>query len=239
MKAFDIMTTDVVTISPDTPVGDIADLLLEKRISGLPVVDKAGKLVGVVSEGDLIHRQEIESSQHRSWWLELLSSREERARDYAKFHGRLASDVMTKEVVSVNEDTEISDIAALLESKRIKRVPVCRDGKLVGVISRANLIQALSIAWKKSDPKQASADDRRIRAALSDELRKAHLTDTRHLNYLVDKGIVHLWGIVGSDDERRALRAAAANIDGVQDVHDDLDVQTHEGLVEGQTHPFP
>ncbi len=239
MKALDIMTTDVITISPDTPVGEIAELLLEKRISGLPVVDKNGKLAGVVSEGDLIHRQEIEPNRNRSWWLELLSSREDRARDYSKFHGRTASDVMTTDVVSVEEETPISEIASLLESKRIKRVPVCRDGKLVGIVSRANLIQAVSVAWKQSDPKKGATDDRRIREGLDRELRKSNLTDARHLNFLVDKGIVHLWGMVGSEDERRALRTAASNIEGVQDVRDDLEVQAHERLVQGQDHRFP
>lgn len=239
MKASDIMTTEVVTVTPGTPVGEIADILLKHRISGVPVVEESGQLKGLVSEGDLIHRQEVESNRHRSWWLELLSSRQERARDYAKFHGRTASDIMTAKVVSVEEDTDISDIAQLLESKRIKRVPVCRNGKLVGIVSRANLIQALSVSWKKSASEEVSNDDRRIREQLTEELRKAHIADTRQLNILVESGVVHMWGLVGSEDERRALRAAAANVKGVKDVHDDLGVQAHEGLTQGQAHRFP
>ncbi|HSK39182.1 MAG TPA: CBS domain-containing protein [Arenibaculum sp.] len=239
MKACDIMTTGLVTITPQTPIDEIAQLLLDRHISGLPVVDADGRVVGIVSEGDLIRRQELETGRQRSWWLELLSSRTGLARDYAKFHGRTASDIMTRDVVAVDENASLAEIASTLESKRIKRVPVCRGDKLVGIISRANLVQALALTWKKTGPAEASIDDRQIRQQLADELAHNRWADLRHLNFLVDKGTVHLWGVVESEEERQAVRVAAGNIPGVRQVNDDLVPQAHSGLNQSQANRFP
>ena len=137
MQAKDVMTTDVVTVAPDTEVSDIARLLLERHISALPVVDGDGGVVGIVSEGDLLHRRETDTEKHRNWWLGFLVGNEQRAAEYSKSHGTKASEIMSREVVTVNEDAQLGDIAELLEIRRIKRVPVLRDGKLVGIVSRA------------------------------------------------------------------------------------------------------
>ena len=148
MRAIDVMTPNVITVDPDTLVQDLAKLLSERNISGAPVVDKTGGIVGIVSEGDLLHRSELGTERHtqkrRAWWLEHFAS--ELARDYVKSHGRTVKDIMTRDVATVSEDTELADIATLLETKRIKRVPVLRDGKIVGIVSRANLVRALAAA---------------------------------------------------------------------------------------------
>ena len=142
MRAMDVMTTDVVTVDPTTSVQALAMLLSERCISGVPVVDSKDRLVGIVSEGDLMHRVETGTERltgrRRSWWLDTIASEQELARDYVKSHGRTAKDVMTRDVISVTDTTELADVAMLLETKRIKRVPVLRDGKLVGIVSRAN-----------------------------------------------------------------------------------------------------
>ena len=135
MQAKDVMTIDVVTVSPDTEVSDIAKLLLERHISALPVVNSEGQVLGIVSEGDLLHRRETDTEKHRNWWLGFLVGSEQRATEYSKSHGTKASEIMSREVVTVNEDAQLGDIAELLEVRRIKRVPVLRDGKLVGIVS--------------------------------------------------------------------------------------------------------
>jgi CBS domain-containing protein len=230
MRAVDVMTTNVITVEPDTPVQEIAKLLSEKSISGVPVVGADGRLLGIVSEGDLLHRVETgterrpdrRTGRRRSWWLDTVAADEELARDYVKSHGRTANDVMTREVISVAETTELADIANLLETKRIKRVPVVRDGKLVGIVSRANLVRALAAAGPRLTADTA-ADDRTIRQKLLAELRGQEWVHTWAADILVRDAIVHIWI---SDDrpeqEGRALRVAAENIPGVRGVEEHI-----------------
>src|SRR5690349_16166732 len=172
MRAMDIMTTDVITVDPDMTVQDLAKLLAERGISGAPVVDASGRLVGIVSEGDLLHRAEIGTARRhrerrRSWWLDDFAS--DLARDYIRSHGRTVKDIMTRDVVTVTEDIDLGEVAALLEAKRIKRVPVTRDGKVIGIITRANLVRALA-STKSTPPPQGEDDDRTIRARILAEL---------------------------------------------------------------------
>jgi CBS domain-containing protein len=230
MRAVDVMTTNVITVEPDTPVQEIAKLLSEKSISGVPVVGADGRLLGIVSEGDLLHRVETgterrpdrRTGRRRSWWLDTVAADEELARDYVKSHGRTANDVMTREVISVAETTELADIANLLETKRIKRVPVVRDGKLVGIVSRANLVRALAAAGPRLTADTA-ADDRTIRQKLLAELRGQEWVHTWAADILVRDAIVHIWI---SDDrpeqEGRALRVAVENIPGVRGVEEHI-----------------
>src|SRR6516165_11317527 len=166
MRAMDVMTTNVITVEPNTSVQELATLLSERGISGVPVVDRDSRLVGIVTEGDLLHRTETGTERRiqrrRSRWLDSFTSDQEAARDYVKAHGRIVREIMTPDVISVSDTTELADIATLLETKRIKRVPVVRDGKLVGIVSRANLVRAL--AMTKSQPTiDADNDDRTIR----------------------------------------------------------------------------
>jgi CBS domain-containing protein len=161
MRAIDVMVRDVVTVSPDTDVGDAVKLLAEHDVSALPVLDANRNLVGVLSEADLIHRVEIGTEKHRPWWLEAVTGASTLAEEFAKSHGKKVGELMTTSVVAVSEETPLSEIAALFEHKRIKRVPVVKDGKLVGIVSRANLIQALASVVGRID--QHDESDRQIR----------------------------------------------------------------------------
>jgi CBS domain-containing protein len=221
MRAMDVMTTDVITVDPDTTVRAFATLLAERGISGAPVVDSSGRLVGIISEGDLLHRAEIGTAQRhrvrrRSWWLDHFAS--DLARDYVKSHGRTVNDIMTRDVVTVTEDTELAEVAALLETKRIKRVPVMRDGKVVGIISRANIVRALG-ATKGAPPREGEGDDRTIRARLLTELGREEWAKVWPEDIIVREGIVHFWISEDEPSERRqALRVAAETTPGVRGV---------------------
>jgi CBS domain-containing protein len=223
MRAMDVMTTDVITVDPEMTVQGMATLLAERGISGAPVVDSSGRLVGVVSEGDLLHRAEIGTAhrhreRRRSWWLDHFAS--DLAREYVKSHGRTVKDIMTRDVVTVTEGTELAEVAALLEAKRIKRVPVMRDAKLVGIISRANIVRAVG-ATKGAAPSGGESDDRTIRAHLVPELGREEWAKIWPEDIIVRDGVVHFWL---SDDEpeakRQALRVAAETIAGVRGVEE-------------------
>ena len=227
MRAMDVMTTNVITVGPDTSVQEIARVLSERGISGVPVVDPDQRLLGIVSEGDLLHRVETGTERRvqrrrRSWWLDTVGSDEELARDYVKSHGRTAKDVMTREVITATDTTELADIANLLETKRIKRVPVIRDGKLVGIVSRANLVRALAAAGSRLTADTAT-DDSTIRQRLLTELQGQEWVHTWASDIIVRDGIVHIW--VSDDrppEEREALRVAAENISGVRGVEEHI-----------------
>jgi len=217
MRAMDVMTTNVVTVGPATSVQEVAKILSERNISGVPVVDAENRLVGIVSEGDLLHRVETGTERRvqrrrRSWWLDQFDADEELARNY----------VMTREVVTVGDTTDLAEIANLLETKRIKRVPVVRDGKLVGIVSRANLVRALAAVGGQLAGDVAS-DDRTIRQRLLAELREQPWVHTWAADIIVRDGVVHIW--VGDDRpqaEKEALRIAAENIAGVRGVEEHL-----------------
>ena len=227
MRAIDVMTTNVISVDPDTSVAALAKLLCEHGIGGVPVVDKDDRLVGIVSEGDLLHRVEIGTEQRpshrkarrRSWWLDAVASNRELARDYVKSHAKTVKDIMTHDVVSISDTTELADVAILLETKRIKRVPVVRDGRLVGIVSRANLVRALATA--KSVSATVDADDRAISERLLSELRAKSWVDLASADILVRDQVVHLWFYPEtSHDERLTLRVAAQNIPGVKGVEE-------------------
>lgn len=219
MKAKDIMTTRVITIAPDTTVREIATLLLERRISGLPVVDR-GHVIGIVSEGDLLRRHEIDTDRKRlagAWWMRLFQG-EPGPAEYVKSHAVRAADVMTREVISVSEDVEITRIAILFGKRRIKRVPVLRGEQLVGIVTRANLVQALAANTKGLQGARALGDVA-IRARLLEELGTQtwwHGTS----NVIVTDGIVHYWGVCENEEEKQAARVAAENVPGVRRIDD-------------------
>ena len=223
MRAMDVMTTDVITVDPETTVQALATLLAERGISGAPVVDASGRLVGIVSEGDLLHRAEIGTARRhrerrRSWWLDHFAA--ELARDYVKSHGRTVKDIMTRDVVTVTEDTDLGEVAALLEAKRIKRVPVTRDGKVIGIISRANLVRALA-ATKGAPPREGEDDDRTIRARLVAELSREEWAKVWPEDIIVRDGVVHFW--LSSDEteeNKQALRVAAETTSGIRRVEE-------------------
>ena len=222
MQAQDVMTTKVVSVAPHTPVAEIAKLLLERQISAVPVVGDDRRLLGIVSEGDLIHELGQDGAQ-RSWWLDLLASPQARAAAYLKSHGRLARDVMTRSIIAVAPDTPLPQIARLLEARRIKRVPVVQDGQLVGIVSRADLLRAFAL--QPAAEAAARADDRELRERLTVEFEEAGLVWHPYVNIVVNDGIVHLWGIVRIDSEVDALRVAAERIPGVVRVESHLTVR--------------
>jgi CBS domain-containing protein len=226
MNAKDVMTTEVVTVRPETTVQELAKILSEKSISGAPVVDAGNRLVGLVSEGDLLHRAETGTERRvqprRSWWLDSVVAEEEMARDYVKAHGRTVADIMTRDVISVDETADLADIAMLLETKRIKRVPVVAGDRLVGIVSRANLVRAL--ATTASAPKiVADSDDRTIREQLLAELRRERWANIWAADIMVRDRVVHLWfSSDESEAERQAVRVAAENVAGVQRVEEHI-----------------
>lgn len=221
MKARDIMTRKVVTASLDTPVATLARTLIARRVSALPVVDNKNRVLGIVSEGDLLRRVESGTERRRSWWMELLAGSNARAREYVKSRGRHARDVMSRPVVSVTETTDVADIADLMESWQIKRVPVVRRSRLVGIVSRRDLLRAVGRA-KPGGRKKAS--DASLRDRLRDAIESTVWLPTTLVNFVVEKGVISLHGLVGSDAQRHALRVIAENISGVKAVKDELTV---------------
>jgi CBS domain-containing protein len=217
--ASDVMTTEVITVTAETPIHDIATLLQTKRISGVPVVTADKAVIGVVSEGDLITHAEVVGERRRSWWLRLFEDQSALASAYAKTHGRVARDVMTSYVITVPPESTLAEIAKILEHNRIKRVPVVRDGKLVGIVTRGNLLQALATI-DVSQP--ASIDDRTIRNRLLKDLSAQRWANLDLKNILVRDGVIHLWGFVETEEERRAIGLAAQNVPGVKAVEDHL-----------------
>jgi CBS domain-containing protein len=219
MKAQDVMVRDVLTVKPETDVTDAIKVLSEHDISALPVVDGDGHLVGILSEADLLPR--VEDGEHRHpWWIEALMPASKLAHEFAEAHGKKVSEVMSTHVITASEDTPVSDIAVLLERHRIKRVPIVADGKVVGIVSRSNLIQAL--ASSKLEPELKREADRSIRVALLDRLGEQQWTDFGSRNVIVEGGVVHLWGLVGSESEREALIALAREVRGVSGVADEM-----------------
>ncbi len=222
MQVRDIMTTAVATVTRDTPVADVVNLLLQRHISAVPVVDDDGNVLGMVSEGDLLRRHETGTERHRSWWLGMLSSSEELAADYVKSHGQHAGEVMTHPAITTGEDTPLAEIADILESHRIKRLPVVRDGKLVGLVARADLLRALAAEAIRLGAGEPPTDDRSIREQMLKALEDERWVSSAYLNVVVSDGVIHLWGMVGSDEEREALKVAAESIPGVKGVETHL-----------------
>ncbi len=220
MQAKDVMTSPVLTVSPYATVVEIARLLLDRHISAAPVVDDAGKLLGIVSEGDLMRRPESGTERHPSWWLTLISDPRDEAREFLKHHGLHARDVMSRHVVSVVETTPLQEVASLLEKHRIKRVPVLREGKVVGIVSRANLLQAL-VAQPRPAPLEA--DDLHLRQTVRDAI-KATGARTLYLNVVVSDGVVHLWGMAYSQDEKQAMCVAAESVPGAKEIRERISI---------------
>jgi CBS domain-containing protein len=219
MKAKDVMTAQVVSVGPDITVRELASILLKRGISGVPVLD-GEKLVGIVSEGDLIQRTEIgTASQYRSRWLRLFNDNATIAAEYVKSHAKRIRDVMTRDVISVTEYTPLSEVAAVLEKNRIKRVPVVRNGRLVGIITRGNLIRRLAAA-NEQPLSHAAPDDGSMRDAVINTIKSQPWSDIETADVTVTDGLVEFWGIYGSEEARQAARVAAENIPGVHRVED-------------------
>ena len=240
MRAGDIMTRQVITIDADSTVADAAKRMLDHHISGMPVVDEQGRVVGIISEGDLLRRSEVNTARDSagrrpSWWLALFAGpfaaqSEESAEAYTKEHSRLVRDVMTHNVVCVDDDASLEKVVSTMESRRIKRVPVVSDHRIVGIISRANLMRVLtSVA---SDIPAPTTDDRSLRAKVIEAFKGQSWAPDFGENIVVRDGVVQLWGTVSSEAHREALVVAARNVPGVKEVEDNIDVVDYRA--EGQ-----
>ena len=219
MRARDVMVSPVVTVKPSASVQQVAKVLLERRISAVPVVDDDDKLIGIVSEGDLLHRAEAGTERRRSWWLAMLTDERALAADYVKAHARNVKDVMTSPVITAAPDTPLHEIASLLESNSIKRVPIVEHGQLVGIVSRANLVQAVASERRQLD---IPLSDTAVRDKLLAHLKRQRWAHTALVNVTVNDGVVDLWGISNSDTERNALRVAAEALPNVRAVNNHL-----------------
>ena len=222
MKAADVMVSNVITVSPNANVADVARVLLTSRISAVPVVDDEGKLVGIVSEGDLMRRVETDTERRHSWFVEQFSSKRALAADYVKSHSPRIGDIMTREVITASPDTPLSEIASLLENNGIKRVPIIGSGKVVGIVSRANFLQVLASNAEQS-PRGATSQDSEIRKSVIDRL-NAQPWRPSMLDVTVEDGIVDLWGFINTEDERKAARVAVELTPGVKFVNDNLSI---------------
>ncbi len=228
MRAHQIMTKDVVTVTPHTSIEDAARIMLRMHISGLPVQDDAGTLVGMVSQSDFLRRTEIGTGRKRPAWLQFLIGPGRAAADFVHERGRKVEDVMSGNPVTVVENTPLEELVALMEKKGVKRLPVMSGNKLVGIVTRSNLLQAVaSIAHEIPDP---TADDDHIRDRIR---RTVNATDWRPIGFevTVRHGVVHLHGIITTDQARQATIVAAQNTAGVKKVHDHLCfVDTYSGF---------
>lgn len=221
MKARDVMTTHVVTVTPTATVRELAELLATRGISAVPVIGVKGEIVGIVSEGDLVRRGELRTARSRSWWFKLFTSGETLAQEFVKAHARRVSDIMTRDVISIGPDEPLSEVARLLEKHSIKRVPVVSNRQLVGIVSRANLVQALASLEGKPHL-QLSPTDSEIKERIVRKLENEPWAHTSLLNVLVSDGVVDLWGIVHTMVEKDAVRIAAEATQGVRAVNDHL-----------------
>jgi CBS domain-containing protein len=219
MRAADIMVKDVVTAGPEASVRELAATMLERRISGMPVVDGAGRLLGIVSEGDLIRRPEIDTDRVKLGWVRLLLSDEARARDFVKSHGRKAREVMTQPAISVAADAPLAEVVRLMERHRVKRLPVVEHGKLVGLVTRADLLRALVARQAAPAPERSDHD---LRRKIVSMLRDEDWAASAVVHVQVENGVAQLWGTVESEDQREALLLAVRGVPGVKDVQPHL-----------------
>ena len=238
MKVKDVMTSPVISIEPETPVLQAVRIMLQRRISGLPVIDKDGRLAGMVTEGDFLRRAETGTERRRPRWLEYLVGPGRLADEYTHFHGRKVSEIMTADPVTVTEETSLEEVVKLMEKRQIKRLPVVRGEEVVGIISRANLVHAL--AGMAREVKPVAAGDQGIRDQLLAELAKQPWAPVALIDVIVKDGIVDLWGTITDERERQAIIVAAENVPGVKRVNDHLAwVDALSGMVLYQSNEEP
>jgi CBS domain-containing protein len=222
MIASDVMTRKVISIDPDSTVLQAARLMLLHRISGLPVLDATGKLVGVLSEGDFLRRRETRTERHRSRWLEFLMGPGAIATEYTHSHGNKVGEVMTTDLKTVDENAAIEEIVELMERYRIKRVPVMSGSILVGIVTRSNLMHAMVSMARVAPDLIKSKDDAGIRDQLLEEMNKERWAPVALTNVVVHDGVVELWGVLVDERQREALKVVAENIPGVKAVKDHM-----------------
>ena len=223
MRVSDLMSQKVVSVTPDTPVTEVAALLVERRLSAVPVVAGGGGVVGIISEGDVMRRPETGTERHSPWWFRAFAARDVLAEHYTKSHGLSARDVMTSHVVTISPDASIGEAADLMEGRRVKRLPVIKDGLLVGIIARADLIRALAMAPML----QAGAhDDTAIRERLEEALEEKRQMFAGDIFVTVHEHTAHLWGRVESATQSHAAEVLARGVPGVRTVKSHLAIMS-------------
>jgi CBS domain-containing protein len=233
MKVRDIMSPRVISVAPEASILEAIRLMLLNHISGLPVIDQAGALVGVVTEGDFLRRSETGTERKRSHWLEFLLGPGRLAEEYVHTHARTVNDVMTPEPITITEDAALEQAVQLMESRRIKRLPVVRDGQVVGIVSRANLLHALVSLATAAPP--AAKTDVAIREALVAEFEKLAWAPAALVDPVVKDGVVELWGTITEEAQREALKVCAQNIPGVKSVVSHLTwIEPMSGMAVGE-----
>lgn len=230
MKAADVMTGHVISVAPEDSILKCVRLMLEYRISGLPVVDAKGSLVGVVTEGDFLRRAEAGTERKRPRWLEFITGPGRLADEYVHSHGRKVAEVMTANPIAVAEDTPVEEIVRLMEGRRIKRLPVLRDGKVVGIVSRANLLHALATVGREAAP--GAKGDLEIRTRILADLAKQPWVPRELIDVTVHDGVAELWGVVTADHQREAAAVVAENAPGVKEVKNHIAwIEPSSGMV--------
>jgi CBS domain-containing protein len=220
MHASHIMTRNVITVGPDAPILHAVRLMLQHRVSGLPVVDPAGKLIGIVTEGDFLRRPEIDTQRRRPRWVEFLIGPGQMADEYVHTSGRKVHEVMSVNLHTVGEDASVGDIVQMMERHHIKRVPVVRGDRLVGIVTRSSVMRALAAVSHEAKP--VADDDAKVRESLLAHLQKQPWAPVALVDVTVRDGVVNLWGSITEESQRRALIVAAENTPGVKAVRDHL-----------------
>jgi CBS domain-containing protein len=219
MKVRDVMTTDIRAVSPDASIDEVIVIMTKRRVSGVPVVDEAGLLVGMLTEGDLLRRAETGTGDHlRPLFIDLLIGSSREAADYIRTHSRRVGDLMTAHVLTVSENDELRDVVRLMERRRIRRVPVVRAGRLVGIVSRFDLIAALGRALAALPHQPAT--DAEVTAEVEHELRTGPWLARSSVGVRVENGVATLEGIIHDEPMRDAIRVAVQNVPGVIAVRD-------------------
>lgn len=220
MKAKDVMTHCVVSIAPGAPILEAIGRMISHQVSGMPVIDADGKLAGMITEGDFLHRAETHTEAPPRRWLELLLGPGSPAEEYSRSHGRSVQDVMSPNVITVDVEAPLGEVVRLMEENAIKRIPVVQDGRVVGIVSRADLMVAL--AERLTGSTNQSASDAAIRESIIAEMRRQTWCPLHALKVVVRSGVVEIKGTIFDEEQRRALRVLVGNVEGVKGVRDHL-----------------
>jgi CBS domain-containing protein len=224
MNAAELMTRDLVTVRPEAPLADAIRLMLEHRVSGLPVVEEGGRLVGLLTEGDLLHRAETGTDTVRMGWLKAIIARGRMAEQYVHTHGRRVQDAMTRDVLTVGEASSLDDVIRIMESRRVRRVPVVEGGLLVGIVSRSDLVRALGAALDRARAAEPGQGDDAMREGILAEMARHRWAPGQNVEVIVTDGLVEFRGMIFDERMRDALRVIAEGVPGVKAVRDNLDL---------------
>ena len=222
MEAMEIMTRDIATVMPEASVREAAGIMTEKRVSGLPVVAADGRLVGILTASDLLHRVETGTEKRQSWFARFTANPDQMARQYAKSHGLKVHEVMSRHVISVREDASLNEVAEVLDANKLKRVPVVRGGSVVGIISRGDLVRALSQVSVGTPI--VNSDDASLQRTIVEQVRKQSWLESAFINITVKDSTVEVWGTVPSVDQRNALRVLIEECASVARIEDHVKV---------------